>query len=132
MSGKRNAKLLQAVLATAPVLTGLMVSQRAHATTWIGAAGSWNSAANWAGTPNPPLGDNIVNPANSGSFLNSSSFPEANIGNNGTVTLGGINVGISRIRLGYAFNGATNPGTGALSIDSGSFVTDQDSVIGDG
>ena len=132
MLRNHQSKLVKAVWAVAPAASLLVFVHSADAATWIDGAGSWNSTANWAGTPNPPTGDLTVNSANTGSFLNSGSWAEADIGNNGTVTLGGVDTGIMRLRLGYAYPGATNPGTGVLNIDSGTVATDQDNVIGDG
>src|SRR4051812_19640880 len=124
MSGKRNAKLLQAVLATAPVV--LMFSNTARGTgTWIGSvSSSWGDAANWGGTGNPP---GVT--ANNG---------DAYIGNNSTVVFGGYvtptltQANVTRLRVGFGGPGTNNPGTGTLIVDTGTLNLDQDSSVGDG
>src|SRR4051794_39450742 len=98
MSGKRNAKLLQAVLATAPVV--LLFSNTARGTaTWVGGASdSWGDPANWVGTAPIPPGVAAV--------ASTPSQGDAWIGNNGSVSLNGFSAGagtysvIGRLHLG--------------------------------
>src|SRR4051812_26775967 len=98
MSRKRNAKLVKAVLVTAPVV--LLFSNAAHGVgTWTGAvSSSWGDPANWLGSPIPP-GDAAAG--------NGTRATDVFIGNNSTVNLGGYLFGngttslvISRFRLG--------------------------------
>src|SRR4051794_36635486 len=93
--------------------------------TWIGTANSWGFVAAdpanavWTGN-----GGGLNVPPNNATGISAEVF----IGNGGSVNLGGQSWGISYLHLGQA--GPNFPGTGQLTIDTGSISIAQNVYIG--
>ncbi|HEY7090429.1 MAG TPA: hypothetical protein VH518_20195, partial [Tepidisphaeraceae bacterium] len=143
MLSKRQAKMLRAVWAVAPVgcalAGGLWAPNEAQASTWAGTNGSFFDSS-WAGTPNPPtngLIDGTPFTATPPTTATSGTWPQAFIANGGSVTFNGgtQTIGINLLRVGWAGPVSalsTNAGTAVFSIDSGTLLIDQNPVVGDG
>jgi fibronectin-binding autotransporter adhesin len=132
MTTRVCAKLACAAAPVASLLAGNLligVGQVRGDAYWTDATDNWNTTSAWLATQG-----NIL-PPGTGFFASPGSGPAfVNIGNGGTVTFNGPDVGVQRVYVGYGagVNFRPNAGAGTLNITSGTISTAQDFVWGDG
>src|SRR5947207_582435 len=131
MSRRSRSRNIYVARAAAPVLSVIagsvlvsLPSARADAI-WSDSSGDWNVSSNWLST------NGTVLPPGTGVVATPNTGPITFIGNGGSVSFGGPDVGVNRFDIGYSA-GRDFAGTGALTMTAGAINTDQDHVIGDG